>query len=34
VSPPHDVQGVAAHLCAHMVVEALVPLARQAGHVP
>jgi len=32
VSPPHDVQGMAAHLCAHMMMEAMVLLARQAGH--
>jgi len=34
VSPPHDVQGMAAHLCAHMMMEAMVLLARQAGHLP
>lgn len=29
VSPPHDVQGMAASLCAHMMMEAMVLLARQ-----
>ncbi len=28
VSPPHDVNGMAAHLCAHMMMECLVLLAR------
>ena len=32
VNPPHDVQGMAAHLCAHMMMEAMVLLARNAGH--
>lgn len=27
VSPPHDVQGMAAHLCAHMLMEAMLLLA-------
>jgi agmatinase len=31
VSPPHDVQGMAASLCAHMIVEAIVLLARRFG---
>jgi agmatinase len=31
VSPPHDVQGMAASLCAHMIMEAMVLLARQFG---
>jgi agmatinase len=31
VSPPQDVNGMAAHLCAHMVMEAMVLLARQFG---
>lgn len=34
VSPPHDVQGMAAHLCAHMMMEAMVLLARQFGIAP
>jgi agmatinase len=29
VSPPQDVNGMAAHLCAHMMMEAMVLLARQ-----
>ena len=29
VSPPHDVQGMAAHLCAHMIMEAMLLLAAQ-----
>lgn len=32
ISPPHDVHGMAAHLCAHMMMEAMVLLARNAGH--
>ena len=32
VSPPHDVHGMTAHLCAHMMMEAMVLLARNAGH--
>jgi agmatinase len=31
VSPPHDVQGMTASLCAHMMMEAMVLLARQFG---
>jgi agmatinase len=31
VSPPHDVQGMTAHLCAHMIAEACVLLARGRG---
>jgi agmatinase len=31
VSPPQDVNGMAAHLCAHMMMEAMVLLARQFG---
>jgi len=31
VSPPHDMQGMAASLCAHMMMEAMVLLARQFG---
>ena len=31
VSPPHYVQGMAASLCAHMMMEAMVLLARQFG---
>jgi len=31
VSPPHDVNGMAAHLCAHVIYEMLVLLARQRG---
>lgn len=31
VSPPHDVQGMSASLCAHMMMEALVVLARTWG---
>ncbi len=31
VSPPQDVGGMAAHLCAHMMMEAMLLLARQAG---
>jgi agmatinase len=31
VSPPHDVQGMAASLCAHMMMEAMALLARQFG---
>jgi agmatinase len=31
VSPPQDVGGMAAHLCAHMIMEAMVLLARQFG---
>jgi len=33
VSPPHDVQGMTASLCAHMMMEAMVLLARQFGFV-
>jgi agmatinase len=31
VSPPHDVQGMAASLCAHMIMEAMLLLARRLG---
>ena len=31
VSPPQDVNDMAAHLCAHMIMEAMVLLARQFG---
>ena len=31
VSPPQDVNGMAAHLCAHMIMEGMLLLARQAG---
>lgn len=31
VSPPQDVGGMAAHLCAHMMMEAMLLLARQFG---
>ncbi len=31
VSPPHDVMGLAAHLCAHMVMEAMLLLCRRFG---
>jgi agmatinase len=31
VSPAHDVNGMAAHLCAHMVMEAMLLLCRQSG---
>ncbi|HUB12927.1 MAG TPA: arginase family protein [Acetobacteraceae bacterium] len=31
VSPPQDVNGMAAHLCAHMVMEGMLLLARQFG---
>jgi agmatinase len=31
VSPPHDVMGMAAHLCAHMVMEAMLLLCRRFG---
>jgi agmatinase len=31
VSPPQDVNGMAAHLCAHVIYEALVLLCRQTG---
>jgi agmatinase len=31
VSPPQDVNGMAAHLCAHVIYEALVLLCRQMG---
>jgi agmatinase len=34
VSPPQDVNHMAAHLCAHVVYEMLVLLARQAGLAP
>lgn len=34
VSPPHDVNGMAAHLCAHMMMEALVMLAARMGLLP
>lgn len=30
-SPPQDVGGMAAHLCAHMMMEAMLLLARQFG---
>ena len=31
VSPPHDVNNMAAHLCAHVIYEMLVLLNRQYG---
>ena len=31
VSPPQDVNGMAAHLCAHVIYESLVLLSRQMG---
>ena len=31
VSPPQDVNGMAAHLCAHMMMEAMVLLAHRLG---
>jgi agmatinase len=31
ISPPQDVNGMAAHLCAHVIYETLVLLARQRG---
>lgn len=31
VSPPQDIGGMAAHLCAHMMMEAMLLLARQFG---
>ncbi|HEX4259893.1 MAG TPA: arginase family protein [Acetobacteraceae bacterium] len=34
VSPPHDVAGMAAHLCAHMAMEAAVLLCRGVGPAP
>ena len=34
VSPPQDVNGMAAHLCAHVIYETLVLLARQMGLAP
>ena len=34
VSPPQDVQGMAAQLCAHMIMEALVLLASGLGLLP
>lgn len=34
VSPPQDVNGMAAHLCAHVVYEALVLLTRAKGLIP
>lgn len=34
VSPPQDTGNMAAHLCAHMVMETMVLLARQLGLVP
>jgi hypothetical protein len=34
VSPPQDVNGMAAHLCAHMMMEALVMLAARMGLLP
>lgn len=34
VSPPQDVNGMAAHLCAHMIYEALAVLCRQLGLAP
>ena len=33
VSPPHDVNGMTAYLCAHMMMECLVLLARQSNHI-
>lgn len=34
VSPPQDVNGMAAHLCAHVIYETLVLLCRQKGLAP
>ena len=34
VSPPQDVNGMAAHLCAHVIYETLVLLCRQMGLAP
>ncbi|MGU3538983.1 arginase family protein [Methylobacterium sp. A54F] len=34
VSPPQDVNDMAAHLCAHMIMEALILLARQHNLIP
>ena len=34
VSPAHDVQGMAAHLCAHMMMEAMLLLAGRRGLLP
>lgn len=34
VSPPHDIGGLAAHLCAHIIMEAMLLLARQFGLLP
>jgi hypothetical protein len=31
VSPPQDVNNMAAHLCAHMMMEGMLLLARQFG---
>jgi agmatinase len=31
VSPPQDVNGMAAHLCSHVIYETLVLLCRQMG---
>ncbi|MDB5511971.1 MAG: putative agmatinase [Enterovirga sp.] len=33
VSPPHDVNNMAAHLCAHMIYEAMVLLSRRKAPV-
>jgi arginase family enzyme len=34
VSPPQDVNGMAAQLCSHMIMEALVLLASNLGLLP
>jgi hypothetical protein len=34
VSPPQDINNMAAHLCAHVIYEMLVLLARRAGLAP
>ena len=34
VNPPQDVNDMAAHLCAHKIVEAMVRLARQFDLLP
>jgi arginase family enzyme len=34
VSPPQDVNDMTAHLCAHMMMEAMVLLAHRFGLVP
>jgi arginase family enzyme len=34
VSPPQDINDMAAHLCAHMIMEALLLLAQQHDLIP